>query len=173
MTTLWEDTLAMKRRNFIKGAALAGAGAVAPAAAFPTPGLSQGRIEWRMVTTWPKNCPGLGVGAVLLHSAHRCRVDRVHGLRRISRPLDDCRQPHRDVIGIVSLLPRAGATEGSAERRRPRMRVAPSDVSRGACVRLRRDSVPESFRGRKGALHGLFDHSLWGRLRDDGHFRPS
>lgn len=54
----------MKRRNFIKGAALAGAGAVATtAAAFPTPGLSQGRIEWRMVTTWPKNFPGLGVGA--------------------------------------------------------------------------------------------------------------
>lgn len=53
----------MKRRNFIKGAALAGAGAVATTASFPMPALSQGRMEWRMATTWPKNFPGLGVGA--------------------------------------------------------------------------------------------------------------
>ncbi|MFN4165469.1 MAG: TRAP transporter substrate-binding protein [Ferrovibrio sp.] len=50
----------MKRRNFIKGAALAGA---ATTASFAAPALSQGRMEWRMVTTWPKNFPGLGVGA--------------------------------------------------------------------------------------------------------------
>ncbi len=53
----------MLRRKFLKGAALAGAGAVATSTAFPAPALSQGKIEWRMVTTWPKNFPGLGVGA--------------------------------------------------------------------------------------------------------------
>jgi TRAP-type mannitol/chloroaromatic compound transport system substrate-binding protein len=39
------------------------AGAAAGAASLAAPALSQGRIEWRMVTTWPKNFPGLGVGA--------------------------------------------------------------------------------------------------------------
>ncbi len=52
----------MKRREFLT---VATAGAVA-AATFPTPALSQGRMEWRMVTTWPKNFPGLGTGANLL-----------------------------------------------------------------------------------------------------------
>lgn len=54
------------RREFLGSAAAAGAGAVAIAAAtssFPAPALSQARVEWRMVTTWPKNLPGLGVGA--------------------------------------------------------------------------------------------------------------
>ncbi len=37
--------------------------AAAPAAAFATPALSQNRIEWRMVTSWPKNLPGPGVTA--------------------------------------------------------------------------------------------------------------
>ena len=31
--------------------------------ALAAPAFSQGKIEWRMVTTWPKNFPGLGVGA--------------------------------------------------------------------------------------------------------------
>lgn len=54
----------MKRRDFLKGAAVAGAGAaITTAAAFPTPAIAQGRQEWRMVTTWPRNFPGLGVGA--------------------------------------------------------------------------------------------------------------
>jgi TRAP-type mannitol/chloroaromatic compound transport system substrate-binding protein len=39
------------------------AGAAAGAASLAAPALSQGKIEWRMVTTWPKNFPGLGVGA--------------------------------------------------------------------------------------------------------------
>jgi len=49
----------MKRRDFIKtagaGAALSSMGAVAVAADKP--------IQWKMVTTWPKNFPGLGTGA--------------------------------------------------------------------------------------------------------------
>ena len=48
----------MKRRQFIK-AATAGAAASTVAA----PAISQGRQEWKMVTTWPKDFPGLGTGA--------------------------------------------------------------------------------------------------------------
>ncbi|QPM92194.1 TRAP transporter substrate-binding protein [Pseudooceanicola algae] len=51
----------MDRRSFIRQAGLAGAGA--GAAALATPAVAQDRITWRMVTTWPKNFPGLGVGA--------------------------------------------------------------------------------------------------------------
>ena len=51
------------RRRFLGDAAIAGAGAVAAAAAVSAPAIAQGRMEWRMVTTWPKNFPGLGVGA--------------------------------------------------------------------------------------------------------------
>ncbi|MHA3979875.1 TRAP transporter substrate-binding protein [Halovulum sp. GXIMD14794] len=48
----------MDRRKFISSAAI-GAGAIALAA----PAIAQDKITWRMVTTWPKNFPGLGVGA--------------------------------------------------------------------------------------------------------------
>jgi len=51
----------MKRRTFVGGAAAGGA-AVA-ASSFPAPAISQGKIEWRMVTTWPKNFPGQGTAA--------------------------------------------------------------------------------------------------------------
>ena len=54
----------LKRRAFLK---TAGAGTVAVAAtassSFPKPALSQGNMQWRMQTTWPKNFPGLGTGA--------------------------------------------------------------------------------------------------------------
>jgi TRAP-type mannitol/chloroaromatic compound transport system substrate-binding protein len=52
----------LKRREFFKSASAltaAAAGAVALAA----PAIAQGTQQWRMVTTWPKNFPGLGVGA--------------------------------------------------------------------------------------------------------------
>ena len=46
---------AADRRSFIKGAALAGAGAtVAAASSFPAPAVAQKRIEMTMVTTWPR-----------------------------------------------------------------------------------------------------------------------
>lgn len=48
----------MDRRSFIRTGAV-GAGAAALAA----PAVAQGNLTWRMVTTWPKNFPGLGVGA--------------------------------------------------------------------------------------------------------------
>ncbi|WP_109467123.1 TRAP transporter substrate-binding protein [Albibacillus kandeliae] len=50
----------MDRRSFIRAGAL-GAGVAATSLAAPA--VAQGNITWRMVTTWPKNFPGLGVGA--------------------------------------------------------------------------------------------------------------
>ena len=52
----------MKRRQFIKGAAAAGV-AGAAASALSAPAIAQGMRELKMVTTWPKNFPGLGTGA--------------------------------------------------------------------------------------------------------------
>ena len=49
----------MERRNLL-GTAAAGAAATTGLAA---PALGQGRIEWRMVTIWPRNLPGPGVAA--------------------------------------------------------------------------------------------------------------
>ena len=51
----------MKRRTLIK--ASAATAAVVAASAFPKPALSQNRRKWRLITTWPKNLPGLGTGA--------------------------------------------------------------------------------------------------------------
>lgn len=48
----------MHRRHFLQAAA---ASAVAVAA--PSPLSAQEVIKWKMVTTWPKNFPGLGTGA--------------------------------------------------------------------------------------------------------------
>lgn len=51
----------MKRRDFIKGA---GAGAVAAGALLAAPAVNaKPQYKWKMVTTWPKNFPGMGVGA--------------------------------------------------------------------------------------------------------------
>jgi TRAP-type mannitol/chloroaromatic compound transport system substrate-binding protein len=52
----------VKRREFFKSATALTAGAAA-SAALATPAIAQGNVTWRMVTTWPKNFPGLGVGA--------------------------------------------------------------------------------------------------------------
>src|SRR5690606_16153287 len=45
------------RRAVITTGVALGAGALA------APAIAQGRAEWRMVTTWPKNSPGVGVNA--------------------------------------------------------------------------------------------------------------
>jgi TRAP-type mannitol/chloroaromatic compound transport system substrate-binding protein len=50
----------MKRRTFLRTGALA---ATAAATGLATPAIAQGRRELKMVTSWPKNLPGLGVGA--------------------------------------------------------------------------------------------------------------
>ncbi len=52
----------MNRRSFLKKAGFAGAGAAA-ASALAAPAIAQGNQTWRMVTTWGRNFPGLGVGA--------------------------------------------------------------------------------------------------------------
>ncbi|MDX5362254.1 MAG: TRAP transporter substrate-binding protein [Alphaproteobacteria bacterium] len=51
----------MDRRSFIKGAGVATAAAAATT--FAAPAIAQGMRELKMVTTWPKNFPGLGTGA--------------------------------------------------------------------------------------------------------------
>ncbi|AEQ50951.1 TRAP transporter substrate-binding protein [Pelagibacterium halotolerans] len=53
----------MKRRDFFRKAGAATAGVAAAATTLATPAIAQGNITWRMVTTWPQNFPGLGVGA--------------------------------------------------------------------------------------------------------------
>ena len=55
----------MRRRDFVRSAGAGGAlvGAAAVASTFPTPAIAQGIKQFKMVTTWPKNYPGLGTGA--------------------------------------------------------------------------------------------------------------
>ena len=55
----------MKRRDFVKAAGVGGAvaGASLAASTFPAPALAQGIKQFKMVTAWPKNFPGLGTGA--------------------------------------------------------------------------------------------------------------
>ncbi|MBP0049794.1 TRAP transporter substrate-binding protein [Marinobacterium sp. AK62] len=50
----------MKRRQFIRGA---GAATVAAGALMSTKAMAAPEFKWKMVTTWPKNFPGLGTGA--------------------------------------------------------------------------------------------------------------
>ncbi len=50
-----------KRRKVLKGGALAAAGIAA--AGLSAPAISQNRIKWTMVMTWPRGLPGLGTGA--------------------------------------------------------------------------------------------------------------
>ncbi|MCG8512072.1 MAG: twin-arginine translocation signal domain-containing protein, partial [Rhodospirillales bacterium] len=52
----------MKRRSFLTAAATGAAGA-ALAGSFPKPGIAQGTRDLKLVMTWPKNLPALGVGA--------------------------------------------------------------------------------------------------------------
>ncbi len=51
----------MDRRSFLRTSALGGTAAAASALAAPA--IAQGNTTWRMVTTWPRNFPGLGTGA--------------------------------------------------------------------------------------------------------------
>lgn len=53
----------MKRRTFLSTTA---AGAAVAAGGFPAPAISQGRMQWKMVTSWPRNLPGPGVAAQML-----------------------------------------------------------------------------------------------------------
>ena len=53
----------MDRRKFLKSAAV---GAAVGSTALAAPAISQGRMEWRMVTSWPLNLPGPGTSAAWL-----------------------------------------------------------------------------------------------------------
>jgi len=53
----------MNRRKFIKGAAVAGGATAVVTSTFPAPAIAQKRIEINMVSTWPRDFPGLGTGA--------------------------------------------------------------------------------------------------------------
>ncbi len=53
----------MNRRKFFKNAAVAGGATAVAASTFPAPAIAQNRIEIAMVTTWPRDFPGLGTGA--------------------------------------------------------------------------------------------------------------
>lgn len=91
MTTKQNTRKTLGRREVLTGAAMGGA--VAAAAAFPTPAISQDTRAWRMVTAWPKNFPGLGTGAELLAqligemSGGRLTVT-VHGAGEIVPPFE-------------------------------------------------------------------------------------
>lgn len=51
----------MNRRSALKGTVAAGV--AAGSAALAAPAIAKNRQQWRMVTAWPKNFPGLGVSA--------------------------------------------------------------------------------------------------------------
>jgi TRAP-type mannitol/chloroaromatic compound transport system substrate-binding protein len=53
----------MKRRDFIKKAGVAGVGGAAVASSLAAPAIAQERIEMAVVSTWPRDFPGLGTGA--------------------------------------------------------------------------------------------------------------
>lgn len=55
----------MKRRDFIKGAGIAAGAGVAAAATgnLAAPAVAQERIPMVIVSTWPRDFPGLGTGA--------------------------------------------------------------------------------------------------------------
>ncbi len=74
----------MKRRDFLKKAGMGTAAVVASTAVNAPAVLAKKNYRWKMVTTWPKNFPGLGTGAQYLAdligtlSAGRIRV-KVYG----------------------------------------------------------------------------------------------
>jgi len=53
----------MKRREFITKASVAGAAGAVAASTFAAPAISQGRKKMVVVSTWPRDFPGLGTGA--------------------------------------------------------------------------------------------------------------
>lgn len=80
----------MKRRDLIKAAGLA---AAAGAAAATAPAHAAKKIRWKMVTTWPKNFPGLGTGAnhlaKLINEMSAGRIDvKVYGAKELVGALE-------------------------------------------------------------------------------------
>ncbi|MEL0105822.1 MAG: TRAP transporter substrate-binding protein [Rhodospirillales bacterium] len=53
----------MKRRSFLKNSVIAGVAGAGAASSFSAPAIAKNRRQLKMVTTWPKNFPGLGTSA--------------------------------------------------------------------------------------------------------------
>ena len=83
----------MKRRNFIKAAATTGLVASASLTSGPSQASSSKKIKWKMVTTWPKNFPGLGTAAnnlaklITEMSGGRLKV-KVYGAKELVPPFE-------------------------------------------------------------------------------------
>ena len=56
----------MNRRKFLKTAGSTAITAAALSTPLAAPALASGKIQWKMVTAWPKNLPGPGVAAQML-----------------------------------------------------------------------------------------------------------
>ncbi|RDH82655.1 MAG: ABC transporter substrate-binding protein [endosymbiont of Galathealinum brachiosum] len=83
----------MKRRHFIKAAAATGLVTSASLTSGPAQAGSTKKIKWKMVTTWPKNFPGLGTGAnnlaklITEMSGGRIKV-KVYGAKELVPPFE-------------------------------------------------------------------------------------
>lgn len=53
----------MKRRKFLKAAGLGAGAAALGASGLAAPAIAQQTFRWKMLTTWPRNLPAIGVGA--------------------------------------------------------------------------------------------------------------
>ena len=78
----------MKRRDFIKGI-----GVSAVVGSLSAPAVASNKIRWKMVTTWPKNFPGLGTGAEMLANLIGEMTDgeltiKVYGARELVPPFE-------------------------------------------------------------------------------------
>ncbi len=83
----------LKRRDILKGAALGGAAGLAVASTLPAPAYAKGRQKLKMVTTWPKNYPGLGMmaerTAKRIKDMTEGRIDvRVYGAGELVPPFE-------------------------------------------------------------------------------------
>lgn len=60
--------MTVNRRKFIKGAAVGGVAVAAAASTVPAPAIAQAKKEMIIVSTWPRDFPGLGISAQRLAS---------------------------------------------------------------------------------------------------------
>ena len=61
----------MRRRSFLKGAGVSTGAVIASNVSRSAPAIANERIQWKMVTLWPKNFPGLGTGSQRIADAIR------------------------------------------------------------------------------------------------------
>ena len=61
----------MRRRSFLKGAGVSTGAVIASSISHSAPAIANERIQWKMVTLWPKNFPGLGTGSQRIADAIR------------------------------------------------------------------------------------------------------